>query len=78
MKERYLCVIKFNDKWYWCGLGSLSDELRQAQIYVDPKRATEQAEWILKSKKYCVKYLQEKEGKVTYKLVKIKIEEIEE
>jgi len=75
MKKLY--VIKFNNEYYWCGNSKFSKELRHAQIYVDPKRATEQAEWILKHDRF-VDFLSQKTFKITYKLVEVELKEVEE
>lgn len=75
MKKLY--VIKFNNEYYWCGSCKFSKELRHAQIYVDTKRAADQAEWILKHDKF-VDFLSQKTFKITYKLVEVEIKEVEE
>ena len=80
MKKLY--VIKFNNECYWCGSCKFSKELRHAQIYVDLKRATDEAEWILKHDKFIqdrlVNLLSQKTFNITYKLVEVEIKEVEE
>ena len=73
MKKLY--VIKFNNEYYWCGYCKFSKELRQAQFYVDTKRANDTAEWILKHDRF-VDFLSQNDVKISYKLVEVELKEV--
>ena len=67
-------VIKFNDKYYWCGYNHADTQLRKAVIYKSEKMAKEIAEDCLKRSHFFTS-IQSLEEPVSYKIVEIEIRE---
>ena len=69
-------VIKFNNKYYWCGYNHVDTQLRKAVIYSSKKMAISAAEDCLK-RKSAIKNLEQFESSVSYEIVEVELRERE-
>ena len=69
-------VIKFNNKYYWCGYNHVDTQLRKAVIYNSKNIAISAAEDCLK-RKSAIKSLEQFESSVSYEIVEVELRERE-